>query len=187
MSNAKELREKLMMKERKGAATYSPEILKEADDFAVGYKTFLDNARTEREAVAYVKRLAYLLQVRQARTFALRARGIGVKPRIRAPRNVPDIGCDIEVAVFLSRLVSVVAVATVQEEVLVLESENVPHPLHRSALPAYDAHCEITVVCHYILVFLRLPGPLRGVPKEHFGQNHSIVPLMYRQSLAFFS
>ena len=52
MSNAKELREKLMMKERKGAATYSAAVLKEADDFAAGYKKFLDSSRTEREAVA---------------------------------------------------------------------------------------------------------------------------------------
>ena len=58
MSNAKELREKLMMKERKGAASYSAAIIKEADDFAAGYKKFLDASRTEREAVAYVKRLA---------------------------------------------------------------------------------------------------------------------------------
>ena len=58
MSNAKELREQLMMKERKGAATYSAETLKEADDFAAGYKRFLDASRTEREAVAYVKKLA---------------------------------------------------------------------------------------------------------------------------------
>ena len=58
MSNAKELREKLMMKERKGAATYTAEILKEADDFAAGYKRFLDSSRTEREAVASVKQLA---------------------------------------------------------------------------------------------------------------------------------
>ena len=58
MSNAKELREKLMMKERKGAATYSAETLKESDGFAAGYKRFLDSSRTEREAVAYVKKLA---------------------------------------------------------------------------------------------------------------------------------
>ena len=58
MSNAKELREKLMMKERKGAATFTPEVLKEAADFAEGYKKFLDNSRTEREAVAYTKKLA---------------------------------------------------------------------------------------------------------------------------------
>ncbi len=58
MSNAKELREKLMMKERKGAATFSPEVLKEAESFADGYKKFLDNSRTEREAVAYTRRLA---------------------------------------------------------------------------------------------------------------------------------
>ena len=42
MSNAKELREKLMMKERKGAASYSAAIIKEADDFAAGYKKFLE-------------------------------------------------------------------------------------------------------------------------------------------------
>ena len=58
MSNAKELREKLMMKERKGAGTFTAEELKEAQDFAEGYKKFLDNSRTEREAVAYTKKLA---------------------------------------------------------------------------------------------------------------------------------
>ena len=58
MSNAKELREKLMMKDRKGAASYSPEVLEEARVFAEGYKRFLDASRTEREAVEYVKKLA---------------------------------------------------------------------------------------------------------------------------------
>ena len=58
MSNAKELREKLMMKEKKGAGSFSAAELKEAHDFAEGYKKFLDNSRTEREAVAYVKQLA---------------------------------------------------------------------------------------------------------------------------------
>ena len=56
--NAKELREKLMMKERRGASTYSKETLTEAEAYCEGYKTFLDNSRTEREAVAYVKALA---------------------------------------------------------------------------------------------------------------------------------
>ena len=56
--NAKELREKLMMKPRKGAASFSPETLEEAKVFAEGYKKFLDNSRTEREAVAYTKKLA---------------------------------------------------------------------------------------------------------------------------------
>ena len=55
---AKELREKLMIKERKGAADFSAEVLEEADRFCVGYKDFLDNSRTEREAVAYVKAMA---------------------------------------------------------------------------------------------------------------------------------
>ena len=58
MSNAKELREKLMMKDKKGAATFTAEVLKEAQDFAEGYKKFLDNSRTEREAVAYTRKLA---------------------------------------------------------------------------------------------------------------------------------
>lgn len=58
MSNAKELREKLMMKERRGAASFTPEVLQQAADFAEGYKKFLDASRTEREAVAYVRRLA---------------------------------------------------------------------------------------------------------------------------------
>ena len=55
---AKELREQLMMKEHKGAATYSPEVLAKAAEYCEGYKTFLDNSRTEREAVCYVKALA---------------------------------------------------------------------------------------------------------------------------------
>ena len=56
--NAKELREKLMMKERKGAADFTPEVLDQADAFCEDYKKFLDNSRTEREAVAYVKAMA---------------------------------------------------------------------------------------------------------------------------------
>ena len=55
---AKELKEKLMMKEKKGAASFSPEVMKDAFDYCEGYKTFLDNARTEREAVSYVRQLA---------------------------------------------------------------------------------------------------------------------------------
>ena len=55
---AKALREKLMMKERRGAATYSAEVLAQADAYCEDYKKFLDNSRTEREAVAYVKALA---------------------------------------------------------------------------------------------------------------------------------
>lgn len=57
-SKAKELREKLMMKERKGGATFTEEQLKEAYDFAEGYKKFLDFSRTEREAVIYTQKLA---------------------------------------------------------------------------------------------------------------------------------
>ena len=56
--NAKELREKLMMKERKGAASFSSDEMKASFDFAEGYKKFLDFSRTEREAVTYVRKLA---------------------------------------------------------------------------------------------------------------------------------
>ncbi len=55
---AKELKEKLMIKERKGAGSFTDDVMKEAYAFAEGYKTFLDNARTEREAVRYTKALA---------------------------------------------------------------------------------------------------------------------------------
>lgn len=57
-SKAKELKEKLMMKPRKGAADYSADVMKEAYAFSEGYKKFLDFSRTEREAVAYTKKLA---------------------------------------------------------------------------------------------------------------------------------
>ncbi|MBQ3416888.1 MAG: aminopeptidase [Ruminococcus sp.] len=57
-SKAKELRKNLMMKERKGAASFSEQEMKEAYDFAEGYKKFLDFSRTEREAVTYTKKLA---------------------------------------------------------------------------------------------------------------------------------
>ena len=56
--NAKELKERLMMKERRGAASFTAEELKEANAYCEGYKTFLDNARTEREAVCYIEKLA---------------------------------------------------------------------------------------------------------------------------------
>ena len=56
--NAKELKEKLMMKERHGAASFTKETIAEADAYCEGYKTFLDNARTEREAVRTVKAMA---------------------------------------------------------------------------------------------------------------------------------
>lgn len=58
MSATKELKEKLMMKERKGTSTVSKEELDLAKDFCVDYKKFLDKSRTEREAVKYAVALA---------------------------------------------------------------------------------------------------------------------------------
>ena len=52
-SKAKELRKNLMMKARKGAASFSEEQIKEAYDFAEGYKKFLDYSRTERGGGIY--------------------------------------------------------------------------------------------------------------------------------------
>ncbi len=57
-TKAQLLKEELMMKERKGAADYKAEDLKNADEFCVEYKKFLDFSRTEREAVKYSVELA---------------------------------------------------------------------------------------------------------------------------------
>lgn len=48
---AKELKEKLFYKNKNGLACASEEIVKEAEAFCDGYKSFLDAAKTEREAV----------------------------------------------------------------------------------------------------------------------------------------
>ena len=58
MSEIKELKEKLMMKERKGISAVSKEELDLAKDFCVEYKKFLDKSRTEREAVKYAVAVA---------------------------------------------------------------------------------------------------------------------------------
>ena len=57
-TKAQLLKEEIMMKERKGAADYKAEDLKNADEFCVEYKKFLDFSRTEREAVVYSVELA---------------------------------------------------------------------------------------------------------------------------------
>ena len=51
MATAKELKEKLFSTPKNGRQTASEEVLKAADDFCEEYKWFLDNAKTEREAV----------------------------------------------------------------------------------------------------------------------------------------
>lgn len=50
MSDVKELKEKLFLNRKNGRAISDDEILKLADAYADGYKKFLDNAKTEREA-----------------------------------------------------------------------------------------------------------------------------------------
>lgn len=55
---AKDVQKKIMMKERKGAASFSNADIKKSFDFSEGYKTFLDNSRTERDAVKYTIALA---------------------------------------------------------------------------------------------------------------------------------
>ena len=57
-TKAQLLKEEIMMKERKGAADYTADDLKSADEFCVNYKEFLDFSRTEREAVVYSVELA---------------------------------------------------------------------------------------------------------------------------------
>ena len=49
--NAKELKEQLFYKNKNGLISASEQIVKEADGFCEGYKSFLDAAKTEREAV----------------------------------------------------------------------------------------------------------------------------------------
>ena len=57
-SKATLLKEEIMMKGSKGAATLNAEEIKKADDFCVGYKKFLDHSPVEREAVSYTLELA---------------------------------------------------------------------------------------------------------------------------------
>lgn len=51
MSSAKELKEKLAYKPKNGLLRVSEEEKKQAFDFCEGYMRFLDDAKTEREAV----------------------------------------------------------------------------------------------------------------------------------------
>ncbi|MBR4973325.1 MAG: aminopeptidase, partial [Clostridia bacterium] len=50
-SKSEILREELFLKRKNGRLISDEEILKKADDYCVGYKQFLDLAKTEREAV----------------------------------------------------------------------------------------------------------------------------------------
>ncbi|MGN1139060.1 MAG: aminopeptidase [Ruminococcus sp.] len=57
-NNAKELKEQILMKSKKGIYTLTQEEIAKADEFCEGYKEFLDNSPVEREAVKYTLKLA---------------------------------------------------------------------------------------------------------------------------------
>ena len=52
-SQSKQLKEKLFMNKKTGTVKVSAEEIANADKFCEGYKTFLDNAKTERDAVKF--------------------------------------------------------------------------------------------------------------------------------------
>ena len=52
------LKEKLLLKKESGAKKLPAEEIAKADDFCKGYVTFLDRAKTEREAVTYAVGMA---------------------------------------------------------------------------------------------------------------------------------
>ena len=52
------LKEKLLLKKESGAKKLPVEEIAKADDFCKGYVTFLDRAKTEREAVTYAVGMA---------------------------------------------------------------------------------------------------------------------------------
>jgi len=58
MSDIKELKEKLFLNRKNGRAASDEETLNKADSYAEGYKAFLDNAKTEREAVISAIKIA---------------------------------------------------------------------------------------------------------------------------------
>ena len=53
MFNSKELREKLLIKKKHGGRVLENSELQKAEDFSQGYKKFLDEGKTEREAAFY--------------------------------------------------------------------------------------------------------------------------------------
>lgn len=57
-SQAELLKEQLLMNPKNGGLTHSREELEKADSYCVGYKNFLNGAKTEREAVEYAVRAA---------------------------------------------------------------------------------------------------------------------------------
>lgn len=55
---SKELKDKLFLSKKNAALIMSEQELKKCDKFCEGYKTFLDAAKTEREAVAFIEKEA---------------------------------------------------------------------------------------------------------------------------------
>ena len=58
--NAKELKEKLYYQKKNGLLKVEDATLKAMNDYCEGYKSFLDDAKTEREAVKVAISLAHL-------------------------------------------------------------------------------------------------------------------------------
>lgn len=58
MSDIKELKEKLFLNRKNGRSASDEETLNKADSYAEGYKAFLNNAKTEREAVISAIKMA---------------------------------------------------------------------------------------------------------------------------------
>ena len=54
-TNAKQLKEKLFLKKQNAFQRMTDAEIKKCDKFCEGYKTFLDKAKTEREAVVFIK------------------------------------------------------------------------------------------------------------------------------------
>ena len=57
-NTSKELKEKLFMNKKNAALIMSDADLKKCDKFCEGYKQFLDVAKTEREATAFIEKQA---------------------------------------------------------------------------------------------------------------------------------
>lgn len=57
-TEAEKLKESLFMEKKNGASRLTGAQIKAADEFCEGYKAFLDNAKTEREATSYAVKMA---------------------------------------------------------------------------------------------------------------------------------
>ena len=58
MSDIKALKNKLFLERKNGRLIVEDEVLQKADEYCEGYKSFLDAAKTEREAVKEAVKMA---------------------------------------------------------------------------------------------------------------------------------